>query len=261
MTERTCEFPGCGKRHAARGYCRSHYRQLVIPDRPRDRRAAVTCTECGTEAMKTNDARVDLTRCNPCSARRVALLTSARAARKREERPPTPPRPPVPLKARACQQCGAQYTSKRRAYCTAECAHEAAMEAYGCRDRQCRDCGTSLGRVSLKSLCAECLQASTRASRRAYRAWRRALERGARVEKFSPRDIYDRDGWMCGICERPVDRDALYPDPQCASLDHVVPLSRGGEHSRANAQCSHLACNMAKSDTMPTTARRLLSLP
>jgi len=31
-----------------------------------------------------------------------------------------------------------------------------------------------------------------------------------------------------------------------ASLDHRIPISRGGEHSRANAQTSHLGCNVRK---------------
>lgn len=33
-----------------------------------------------------------------------------------------------------------------------------------------------------------------------------------------------------------------------ASVDHIVPLSRGGEHSMNNVQCAHLSCNCSKSD-------------
>ena len=31
--------------------------------------------------------------------------------------------------------------------------------------------------------------------------------------------------------------------PLCASLDHVVPLSLGGGHTRDNVQCAHWLCN------------------
>lgn len=31
-----------------------------------------------------------------------------------------------------------------------------------------------------------------------------------------------------------------------ASLDHVVPMSKGGGHTYANTQCSHLKCNVDK---------------
>lgn len=36
--------------------------------------------------------------------------------------------------------------------------------------------------------------------------------------------------------------------PMSASVDHIVPLSRGGEHSMANVQCAHLSCNSSKGD-------------
>jgi 5-methylcytosine-specific restriction endonuclease McrA len=73
---------------------------------------------------------------------------------------------------------------------------------------------------------------------------RRARIAGA--EKFSPKSIFIRDGWQCGICRKPVSRRAKWPDPASASLDHIKPLSEGGEHSSANAQCSHLRCNSRK---------------
>ena len=30
------------------------------------------------------------------------------------------------------------------------------------------------------------------------------------------------------------------------SLDHVVPLSRGGSHTLGNVRCAHLICNIRK---------------
>jgi len=32
------------------------------------------------------------------------------------------------------------------------------------------------------------------------------------------------------------------------SLDHVIPLSKGGEHSMSNARLAHTYCNSIKSD-------------
>lgn len=79
--------------------------------------------------------------------------------------------------------------------------------------------------------------------------WRKryALTRGASdAEAFDYRAVYERDGWVCGICTEPVDREASWPDPLSASLDHVMPVSRGGTHSPDNAQCAHLICNVRK---------------
>ena len=76
---------------------------------------------------------------------------------------------------------------------------------------------------------------------------RRAWKHGnGPLEKFTRTEIGDRDGWICGICEMPVDKTLQFPDQQSPSLDHVVPLSLGGEHSRANSRISHWICNVRR---------------
>lgn len=75
---------------------------------------------------------------------------------------------------------------------------------------------------------------------------RRARLAGVESEAFDSREIFERDGWLCGICELPVDAALRFPDPGSPSLDHVLPLSRGGSHTRANTQLAHLYCNNAK---------------
>lgn len=77
-------------------------------------------------------------------------------------------------------------------------------------------------------------------------AARRALKAGATVEKFTHAEVFERDDWVCGICGAGVDRDATFPSPRSASLDHIIPLSLGGEHSRANTRCTHLRCNIKR---------------
>lgn len=84
--------------------------------------------------------------------------------------------------------------------------------------------------------------------RKAAAQRRRAAKRGAAVEKFIPVEIFERDRWKCGICRKKVRTDLAYPHPKSASLDHVVPLSEGGEHTRANSRCAHLDCNVQRSN-------------
>lgn len=81
---------------------------------------------------------------------------------------------------------------------------------------------------------------------------RRARLRGVLVESFDRMEIFLRDGWICQICSAPVNRAAHFPDPNMASLDHIIPIARGGEHSRANAQTAHLGCNVRKGAKLPT---------
>lgn len=85
----------------------------------------------------------------------------------------------------------------------------------------------------------------------AFDAARRARQAGATViDLFDREQVFERDDWTCGICWLPVDRAADTFHPNSATVDHVVPLSRGGQHTLANVQCAHLRCNSMKQDTL-----------
>jgi 5-methylcytosine-specific restriction endonuclease McrA len=75
---------------------------------------------------------------------------------------------------------------------------------------------------------------------------RRARRYGVEYQPIKPRDIFERDGWRCGLCGSKVARLRQSPDPLSATLDHIVPISLGGAHLPANVQCAHRRCNEAK---------------
>lgn len=93
--------------------------------------------------------------------------------------------------------------------------------------------------------------------------------------------VYFRDGWLCRYCHRPVVfapalktlaklvADAEYPravayynlnyrsdlapllDYQAATIDHVEPWSKDGEHGEGNYVTACNKCNMKKSNRSP----------
>lgn len=65
-------------------------------------------------------------------------------------------------------------------------------------------------------------------------------------EEFERDEIFARDNWICGICREPVNRQAVWPARDFATIDHIKPLVKGGGHTRANVQCAHLICNTKK---------------
>jgi 5-methylcytosine-specific restriction endonuclease McrA len=77
---------------------------------------------------------------------------------------------------------------------------------------------------------------------------RRAQKRTAPYESFRHVEIYERDGWLCGLCGKPVDPALRHLDHQSATLDHIIPLSppHNGPHIRANVQLAHRECNIRK---------------
>lgn len=58
-------------------------------------------------------------------------------------------------------------------------------------------------------------------------------------------DIRERDNNRCHLCRDKVSAKP-YPHPLSASLDHVIPLSRGGIHDPDNVRLAHLRCNVEK---------------
>jgi 5-methylcytosine-specific restriction endonuclease McrA len=69
---------------------------------------------------------------------------------------------------------------------------------------------------------------------------RNARARGAEiVELVVPLVVLERDDGVCGICGEDV-------DPFHFTIDHIVACRDGGEHSYANVQLAHNACNIRK---------------
>lgn len=62
--------------------------------------------------------------------------------------------------------------------------------------------------------------------------------------------VIKRDGGICQLCGKPVDTTSAgrarlyYP-----SIDHIIPLSKGGGHTWNNVQLAHMICNSRKGAT------------
>lgn len=64
---------------------------------------------------------------------------------------------------------------------------------------------------------------------------------------FTPkerRDIYLRDRGVCGICGN-------FVAPDNFSIDHIIPISKGGTYDYDNLQCCCKKCNQLKDDALP----------
>ena len=53
----------------------------------------------------------------------------------------------------------------------------------------------------------------------------------------------------CGICGHPVDFSLKPPHPMSPTVDHIIPVAKGGHPSDIdNLQLAHWTCNRQKSD-------------
>lgn len=62
----------------------------------------------------------------------------------------------------------------------------------------------------------------------------------------------------CHICGQPIDYTAPHLDPGEFTVDHIIPLNKGGADILENKAAAHRACNRAKSDKLEFIA---VSLP
>ena len=52
----------------------------------------------------------------------------------------------------------------------------------------------------------------------------------------------------CALCGQPVDKSLKFPHPLSPTIDHIIPVAKGGHPSALdNLQLAHFTCNRAKS--------------
>ncbi|MBT7630939.1 MAG: hypothetical protein HN597_14725 [Desulfobacula sp.] len=66
------------------------------------------------------------------------------------------------------------------------------------------------------------------------------------VEKVDVFFLYNRDGGKCQICISQLKMETRFPDLMTPTIDHIIPLSKNGEHSKKNTQLCCFLCNSKK---------------
>ena len=162
----------------------------------------------------------------------------------------------------SCLICGKQYIRRGQLRaCSAVCADEGrrrrrtVVDAKRKTPRQfkCEECGvaveTEYGDKRRRFCSGECCSRhNSRVSKPNARAKRRLRKSAGFVASVSKSAIWKRDHGRCQLCGEKIDRRHRAPHPLALSLDHIVPLSKGGTHEPANVQLAHFGCNSRKSD-------------
>lgn len=153
--------------------------------------------------------------------------------------------------ARSCAHCGRSFTAKNRArvYCYNETCKQGAYKKRAAagirrlleRTVNCDGCDATF--VSTRPEARWCSKAC------ANRHWgnvRARQRRRATTARYIDRAIFDRDGWICHICKASVDPTLPRTHDAGATIDHVIPLSRGGTDEPSNVATAHWRCNREK---------------
>jgi len=182
-----------------------------------------------------------------------------------------------------CQECGTEFVARRRKqYCSDECrkqheerckearreeqkrerkrlAEKRKAERIAQREANytwysgiCAVCGKPFKTLNpaQKTCSSEC------GKRYAYARKQKRIPKEQIVDKdITLEAVYRRDSGVCYLCgglcdwaDRDKERNTCgknYP-----SIDHLIPVAKGGRHAWANVRLAHLGCNIAKADLL-----------
>jgi hypothetical protein len=153
---------------------------------------------------------------------------------------------------RTCTQCGKVWMSTvaTKTHCSAVCVRvslgllpstlRSRFSAPGRSRGICCKCGEDCESF----VCTECLKMNKRIARQRYRMRRRGA---TGLGRYDPKAVARADGWLCYLCGGSVAPHLWgLMNPNAPSIDHVIPISKGGMDCISNVRLTHLLCNMRK---------------
>lgn len=245
---RVCTVNGCSKPRRTRKMCNMHAKRVDIHGTPHQK-----CPTCGEEMPVYNGSAIYCSEdCRPrCRVEKCdqPYYSSKGYCRRHAELVRNHGRPVGTREwtPRAdeytCLVCGTLFQSNgiSRQFCHVNC--QGLYNRYNGQvpslDFNCGMCGEHIihGKDGIWSrrdrlICSRCKSSSN--ARHGTSAGALAL----------------RDGNTCKLCGEEVDMTLRFPDRMAGTVDHILPVSRGGTHDPENLQLAHQSCNSKKQARM-----------
>jgi hypothetical protein len=249
METRQCEWCGSSFEVACttstKKYCSHNCKSSAASKAMRERQFAerpTECAECGNKIVQPEKGR---------PRRFCSDICKRRSNNRKVRRQQAPLRDSAP-EPRSCVHCGEMFSprNRNRVYCYNGWCRESAYrerKASGAarrvvaHDVNCGECGATFTakHPSARWCSKDC----------ANRHWGRVRARQRRkasTADYEDREIFERDGWRCHLCGKKVSRSTSRVHPEGATIDHIVPLSCGGDDVASNVATAHWRCNAIK---------------
>jgi len=191
---------------------------------------------------------------------------------------------------KVCEWCGKSYEVKPKyasqsRFCSDECRHRSKghkpMEEYlkeleqqkeetarikeaerkaRIKTKACTECGETFKTIQPNQLtCSkECSRLRKNRLKRHYKE-ERYNETNLIDKDITVKVLYKRDKGICYICGGKCDfkdhtqiNGHFTAGPNYPSIDHIIPIARGGMHTWDNVKLAHHYCNSMKSDILPS---------
>lgn len=134
------------------------------------------------------------------------------------------------------------------------------------RDCESRFCSDACRQVYTDRVAIRYRQAKRRYQKVAGRHFKQRAKRyGVAYERFPKSLVYERDNYICQLCNEPVLATAQYSKSdgkihmKSPTIDHIIPMSKGGDHTPHNCQTACFECNSKKGNRMVGQLRPALA--
>jgi hypothetical protein len=145
---------------------------------------------------------------------------------------------------RICKLCGIEFEALGKWKCC--CKEHSYLYLYGVEipkelTKICEWCGEEFAtRISRARACP---QHANRLNK-----WERKMRQRTAIHvHYSRFEIFRRDNFTCHICGTPINMKAKAPRGDSPTVDHVIPLVKGGSDTPENVRAAHFYCNSRKS--------------
>jgi len=236
------------------------------------------CKKCGAVIIKNaqcaRPSRKKELQCDNCNRLRIEQRTE-QENKEREQKELTALRKKItrlvsdrvrelerePLLHKECKRCGSQYKaasvySVHCDKCVGEIKNEKEIYAKELQKPVlCKGCGKRFVRNTIAQ--EYCTDKCYKRERNRIRELRRnkRLKRNGKIDyNISLAKIIEKDHGICQLCGEPVDAEDYHQEAdgnfiagnKYPSIDHIIPVSKGGTHTWGNVQLAHKDCNSIK---------------
>lgn len=218
----------------------------------------IKCKACGNVQERHANSKLEMLQCD----KRIEVEREElrRIREKERELRKDRPRKENEYTKTECVQCGKAFLrrSGNHKYCSNECARKANSKKV-IRTKNCKECGREF-----KTDHGKTLYCSPKCSNK-YRRKRNTLSKDKRLSlngkidySISLKKLYKRDKGICYICGKEcnpkdikiTDEGYYIAGEDYPSIDHVIPIAKGGKHAWNNIRLAHRHCNAVKSDKL-----------
>lgn len=248
----TCDTPlptdDYGYVHGLRKYCSINCR----PKPPRKIEIPTACGYCNAPLNQSRKGGYPKHHCNRLCSNR------ARALRLKESR----------QKNLICIECNNSFRAAgdKRKYCTQECRiknqrkrqlqesreYFANLYPNGIKHKICRWCSQPMEVSAKRSYSGRLYHpdCSKEAEKARYRMKVVKRQKQLNPQRISHEQVVREYGSDCHICNEPIDLTLSRTSKLGLTVDHLIPLSRGGTDTLDNLRPAHWTCNRRKSDKL-----------